>query len=130
MQYQQQQEPPLPNPQQHPNQQHFPQHHPSQPSSQYPPPPPPLQQRPPSSTGTSSTRHDRSLTQWQRYLQWDLVQIHKVQQFMYSHPRLKEEVDKVVSSSPWNDIALLNWVIFFGVVSRARAKRAGAKEGL
>ena len=35
---------------------------------------------------------------------------------MYDHPRLKEEVDKVISSNPFNDVAILNWVVFLGVM--------------
>jgi hypothetical protein len=64
------------------------------------------------------------LSLWQRLITWDLTVIHRVQHFMYNHPRLQQEVDKVISPNPFNDIALLNWVIFLGVMaSNAFTKR-------
>jgi len=44
------------------------------------------------------------------------MQIHRIQEFMYAHPALKREVDKVISPNPFNDVVLLNWVIFLGVL--------------
>ncbi|GMI03656.1 hypothetical protein TrLO_g10721 [Triparma laevis f. longispina] len=56
---------------------------------------------------------------WSRLIEWDLTQIHKLQRFMYdpSNDWIRDEVDKVVSSSPLNDINITSWITFFTIMA-------------